>query len=243
MSGPFTTEALLLKATDKGEDDRSVVLLTPDHGRVSALAKRARGSRRRFGAALQQFCLFEAALRPKSGGLVFLEAATAKEFPLGSAAGWDSMAAGWLFLDLADALCTAGTAHPAYFELVLGGLRRLGKGLEDSAAVRLSVLWGSLELAGWAPDLRACSGCGSEGPWPDLGLDPARGLLCPDCRATGSPALDQAVLQAWRRAAQGQAQSAPPAAAEQGLLRWAEYHVGRALPSAAMAASPAWGAP
>ena len=32
MSAPFTTEALLLKATDKGEDDRSVVLLTPDHG-------------------------------------------------------------------------------------------------------------------------------------------------------------------------------------------------------------------
>jgi DNA repair protein RecO (recombination protein O) len=243
VKGPFTTEALLLRSTDKGEDDRAVVLLTPEQGRLTALAKHARGSKRRFGAALQPFCLFEAALRPRGGGLAFLESVTALEFPLGSAPGFDAMAAAWLFLDLADALCTAGTSQPAYFELLLGGLRRLGRGSESAASVRISVLWGSLELAGWAPDLDACAGCGSKGPWKGLSLDPARGLLCPSCRPAGTMSFAGDFLALWRSAAQGQPMADAPAEAEQALLRWAEFHAGRAFPSAALALPPATAPP
>jgi len=232
--GSFVTEALLLRSTDRGEDDRSVVLLTPGHGRVAALAKRARGSRKRFGAALQAFCLFEAALRPRGGGLVFLENATAREFPLGMEPDWEGMASGWLFLDLADALATAGTSHPEFFELVLGGLRRLGKGGEAPAAVRLSVLWGALAQAGWAPDLERCVACGSQGPWQGLALDPARGLLCPRCRRAPLAALDSGALEQWRCAAAGRPIAAPTPEAEQGLLLWAEHHAGRALRSASL---------
>ena len=43
LQGP----ALLLKAADRGEDDRLLTLLTPEHGRVPALARHARGSKRR----------------------------------------------------------------------------------------------------------------------------------------------------------------------------------------------------
>jgi DNA repair protein RecO (recombination protein O) len=233
--GAFTTPALLLRSMDRGDDDRVVFLLTPAHGRVSALARHARGSRRRFGAALQPFCLFEAALRPRDGGFFYLNTVAALEFPLGAEASWESMAAGWLFLDLADALATSGTAQPAFFELVLGGLRRLGTGAEGAAAVRLSVLWGSLEQAGWAPDLERCVACGSAGAWPDFSMDAARGgLLCPSCRGEGGLVLPPEVLDQWKDLARGAAPRACLPEAERGLLRWIEYHTGRALLSASL---------
>jgi DNA repair protein RecO (recombination protein O) len=235
MNAVFTSEALLLRSTDRGDDDRIVFLLTPTHGRVAALAKRARGSRRRFGAALQAFCLFEAALLPRDGGFFYLNSAAAREFPLGSDPGFEAMAAAWLFLELADALATAGTAHPAFFELVLGGLRRLGRSAEGVEAVRLSVLWGSLDMAGWAPDLERCAACGKEGPWPDCALDAARGgLLCPDCRGPGAPVLGAEVLAQWKDLARGRPPGFCLPAAEAGLLRWIEYHAGRELRSASL---------
>jgi DNA repair protein RecO (recombination protein O) len=235
MQGSFSTAALLLRSTDRGDDDRIVFLLTPAHGRVAALAKRARGSRRRFGAALQPFCLFEAALLPRDGGFFYLNSVAAQEFPLGTEPSLESMAAAWLFLELADALATAGTAHPAFFELVLGGLRRLGLGAEGPAAVRLSVLWGSLDMAGWAPDLERCVACASPGPWPDCSLDAARGgLLCPACRAAGASILRPEVLAQWKDLAQGRPLAKCLPQAEAGLLRWVEYHTGQALRSVSL---------
>jgi len=235
MSAPITSPALLLRSTDKGDDDRMVVLLTPAYGRVAALAKHARGSRRRFGAALQPFCLFEASLRSREGGFFYLNSVTAMEFPLGAEPGLDLMTAAWMFLDVADAFSTSGTAHPAFFELVLGGLRRLGIGAEGNYAVRLSVLWGSLELAGWAPDLDFCVACGSPGPWQDLSLDANRGgLLCPSCRSAGATVFPADVLTQWRALAQGLPPGPCLPQAEAGLLRWIEYHCGQALRSVSL---------
>ena len=51
MSG-LRTEALLLRALDFGESDRIVHLLTPERGRVAAIAKGARRSVRRFPGTL-----------------------------------------------------------------------------------------------------------------------------------------------------------------------------------------------
>lgn len=236
MGAPWTAQALLLRAFDRGDDDRSVILLTPDHGRVAALAKHARGSKRRFGASLQAFCLFEASFRSRPGGAVFLEDAQAREFPLGASPGLEALSSGWLLLELAEAFCSDGNAHPAFFELVLGGLRRLGMGAEAPGAVRLSVLSGALALEGWAPDLERCARCGSVPPWPRFSLDALKGgCLCQDCMPPGAVALEEGARQAWLSAFQGRPLGALPPKAEEPLLRWAEYQCGRPLKSAAFA--------
>ena len=52
-SGPsLATQCLVLRVVDYGDADRIVTLLTAAHGKISALAKGARSSRRRYGAAL-----------------------------------------------------------------------------------------------------------------------------------------------------------------------------------------------
>lgn len=226
--------ALLLRALDRGDDDRWLSFLTPDQGRVHAIARHARGSSRRFAGALQPFVLIEAALRQRPGGLFFLEEARAVEFPLGTEPGLEALGAGWLFLELAEQFCSQGQEQAAFFELVLGALRRSGKGAEDLGALRLSVLWSALELEGWAPDLERCHRCGRElaaeaSLQPQLG-----GLLCGDCLPRAKGALGPEGLAALRHAAAGRVQGPPPPAAEAALLDWAEQQIGRPLRSARM---------
>jgi DNA repair protein RecO len=49
----FTADALILRTYKLGESDRLVVFLTRDRGKKRGVAKNARQSRRRFGAALE----------------------------------------------------------------------------------------------------------------------------------------------------------------------------------------------
>jgi DNA repair protein RecO (recombination protein O) len=202
--------ALLLKSTDTGDDDKAVTLLNPEHGRFGALARHARASKRRFGPALQPFCLFEAAWRPKPSGLSFLENVHALEFPLGADPGLEALGSAYLFLELALELCPLAEPQPAFFELVLGGLRRLGKGAEAAAAVRLSVLWGALGLAGLAPDLDSSAG------WAGL-------------------KLDQKDLKALQEAAGGRPILDPRPRAERVLQELLALHLGRPLRTAGLA--------
>ena len=58
------TEAVVLRVSDLGDYDRVVTLLTAQLGKVSAVAKGAKRSRRRFGAALSPFGHGEATLVP-----------------------------------------------------------------------------------------------------------------------------------------------------------------------------------
>jgi|GEM_PF-3997064 len=210
------------------------VLLTPEQGRLPALARHARGSRRRFGATLQPFCLFDATLRPSSGGLFFLEQTQAREFPLGSEPSLECLSAAWLALELAEQLCQQAQPQQAFFELVLGTLRRLGLGAEDRGAVRLSLLWGSLSLEGWAPDPGHCARCGQ--PKVPVALSMAAGGgLCKDCwRPQDGPSYGAEAGLAWQQAAQGRPIPTAPAGAEEALLRWISDHTGRELRSPAM---------
>ncbi|HEX5101745.1 MAG TPA: recombination protein O N-terminal domain-containing protein, partial [Polyangiaceae bacterium] len=63
-----TTHALLLKRVEYGEADLVLTLFTERFGRISALARAARKSTRRFGGALEPMHTLEVALeeRPKS---------------------------------------------------------------------------------------------------------------------------------------------------------------------------------
>jgi DNA repair protein RecO (recombination protein O) len=238
MASSRTALGLLLKSADTGDADRAVTLLTAEHGRFGALARHARASKRRFGPALQPFCLFEAAWKPRSGALAFLESAHAVEFPLGADPGLDALGSAYLFLELAQELCPLSEPQPAFFELVLGGLRRLGKGAESAAAVRLSVLWGALSLAGLAPSLEACAVCGRSWPLEAGALAPsAGGALCANCApGRGGGLLDQGAWEALLQASQGQPQAAASPRAEEALLGWLAYQLGRPLRTADLTA-------
>jgi recombinational DNA repair protein (RecF pathway) len=70
------SEAVLLRSVDFGESDRIVHFLTSDRGRLTAIAKGARRSRRRFPGTLDVFnrLEIEGRLKPRAS-MAFLEQA------------------------------------------------------------------------------------------------------------------------------------------------------------------------
>jgi len=72
----YEGEALVLRVVEHGESDLIVRMLTPDHGRLTAIAKGARRSVRRFPGTLDIFNLLLVGVRRRGrAGMGFLEQA------------------------------------------------------------------------------------------------------------------------------------------------------------------------
>jgi DNA repair protein RecO (recombination protein O) len=196
------TEALLLKAVDYGESDRIVTLLTRDFGKVSALARGARRSRKRFGGALQPCCHLEVELGSGRGELARLAQASIKRaYPrllgdlrklrlAGAALEWVREATPMrepevrIFDAAVHMLEATEAATTAHGELLLSFDARL------------------LALVGFAPGLERCAGCGRRAP-PDQAaqFDPKVGAIV--CRACGGGPIHLSAGTRRRLAAAG----------------------------------------
>jgi DNA repair protein RecO (recombination protein O) len=69
------TDALLLRATDYRDADRIVTLFTREAGKLSAVARGARGSKRRFAGSLEPYAIIRVELEEKRGTLLNLKRA------------------------------------------------------------------------------------------------------------------------------------------------------------------------
>ncbi len=188
---PVHTRALLLKQVDTGESDRVVTLLTEDLGKVSAIARGARRSRKRFGAALALFVMAEAELRARStSSLHVLTGYQALEIHAGIGRDIAAIAHASYATELVEALCPTGHPDPELFELLLEMYGVLAS--EPATGERLRIFeLRLLTVAGLAPQLSVCVACGRDvfNEPERLGMDVGRGgVVCADC---GRP--DQAI--------------------------------------------------
>ncbi|MBI2059673.1 MAG: DNA repair protein RecO [Nitrospirae bacterium] len=158
----LATEAIVLKATPFGESDRLVTLFTREAGLLSAMAKGAQRSRKRFGGTLDSLSKVQAMVQwRKSNAMPLLAAASLVDFGLGIRSDlrrvaqasymgeliWRGSKPGVRMMDLYDACC-----------LVLGRLAAEGPEPDTLA-------WFLLKLQtahGYRPKLDVCSIC--QGP-------------------------------------------------------------------------------
>ena len=201
----LTTLAIVLRAVNYGEADRIVTLLGRDTGRVSALARGARKSQRRFAGGLSLCALGTAALRERPGAdLATLERFDATEsYPaLGSDVA--RMAHAAYAAELVGKLCAPHQVEPAAFDWMAAFLRLLDR--EGASAERLRVFEiGLLAGLGFGPVLDTCAACGGErfagraGAEVSFRWDPDRGgAVCTACARGGRP-LPPAAREALMR--------------------------------------------
>lgn len=161
MSPPARfVEALLLKKIPYGESDVVATLLTPTEGRVGALARGARSSRKRFGGALDFFTLLQAELSAGRGGmpkLLSVEMVRSYENVRGDV---DRFAAGGHFLEVARLGTREDDPAPEYFYLLRAALEALDTGADPASLVRVfQARW--LAAMGYGLGSAACAACGA----------------------------------------------------------------------------------
>jgi DNA repair protein RecO (recombination protein O) len=161
-----TTEALVLRAVDLGESDRIVHLLVPDAGRLTAIAKGARRSVRRFPGTLDLFNHLRVQVeRRRSTGLARLEQATLIEAFTPLRAEPARFALGCYLLELLDRLAPEGGARAdgrRLFAFALSALRTVATPRRIDTRLRTLLELRALDALGLRPELRSCVRCGAE---------------------------------------------------------------------------------
>ncbi len=180
----YRTRALVLRTFDHGESDRLVHLYTEELGRVSAIAKGARRSRRRFPGTLEVFSVIDVRIvDPPRSSLMRLESAKLA----GSFGGLvDSLPRYAIACQLVELLDRLTAEREPASDLLRFGIGALDVISESEADRLLAVLVLAKTLArlGYRPQLERCALCGSELPGGgEVGFDPRQGgAVCPTCR-------------------------------------------------------------
>lgn len=201
------TPAIVLRAVNYGESDRIVTLFGRDTGSLSALARGARKSQRRFAGGLGLCAVGTATLRERPGADIL----TFEQFDLSSphgALGADvaRIAHAGYAAELVGKLCAPRQVEAAVYDAAVAFLDLLDR--DGASAERLRVfeltLLGAL---GFGPVLETCAACGGArfGGRPSSEMafrwDPDRGgAICVACARGGRP-LSAPVRQALVRLA------------------------------------------
>lgn len=234
---PTWTPAIVVGGSDYGEADRIVRFLSPDHGRVSALARRARASRKRFGGALDLGNRVEVALRPGRGTLAHADEVRLLDGRLGARADLERLALLAHSCEVCAALAREEHPEPRLFGLLdMAGVLLDGMTGPPGALFRIAVEAKALTFAGFAPVLGACAVCGGAPEEPMGLLRTGEGAAHARCRA-GAPAslhFLRAVEGARRRPLRDLIDEPAPPGPTWALAEAIESHLGRELRSRAL---------
>lgn len=186
----LSTDGLIVREQNVGENDRLVVALTRRRGLITAFAPGARRLKNRNASSTGLLCYSNLTFfRNKDTYKVDEASAIEVFFSLRSDIVKLSLAQ--YFCELSLCLAPEGTEAEDFLRLALNGLHFLASGGRSELLIKSVMELRMLSLAGYMPDLLACSGCGAfEGE--EMYLDTVGGsLFCGQCRrmAAGSGLL------------------------------------------------------
>ncbi len=155
-----TSAAIVLRVKDLGESDLVVSFFTREHGRLRAVAKGARRSRRRFVNCLDVLCLAELQYTRRSGGkLAFLHSGRLLEPHARIRTDFDRFSRASYMVELLEILFPLEVAEPEAFELLERGLQTLDAGA-GSGLITILYSFRIMALGGYAVHFDRCCRCG-----------------------------------------------------------------------------------
>lgn len=177
---------LVLRRVEHGEADLILTLLARSRGKISARARGARRSKRRFGAALGWFVIAETELtRRGNAELHTLVGADVREAFVDLAADPVALSHASYATELVRELLGTEQAEPAVFDLLVELYRSARRGSSRAVLRRFEIAL--LDHLGMAPDFARCAACGGAEPERfERGavLDPGgAGVVCAGCAA------------------------------------------------------------
>jgi DNA repair protein RecO (recombination protein O) len=193
----YATEAIVIGRTNFGEADRVIRLLTPEYGKISAVAKGVRKIRSRMAGHLE--LLSQVTLMLAEGkSLDVVTSARLGWYPHSLTQDYRRLSQAFMFTTMMDRLLEDRQSQPELFKLLAEALRQL----DDGAPGPLLELWFKLQLLarlGYQPELSGCQVCGTS----DAGLSyyfsaERGGIVDTACREAGDQAMPHATVKLWR---------------------------------------------
>ncbi len=215
------TAALLLRSTPYGESDSITTFLTEESGKMSAIARGARKSSKRFGGALEPIHTLAIEYEDRGTELVTLKEASVLRARIALAGRLEALEAAGTALRWARALCPARTPEPDAFVALLDMLDALDAGADARTSLAACGLR-LLSATGFGLELDQCVRCGKACPEDRAAtVDGARGgIVCQACG--GARVLIHAPVRAKaREALRGATISLEPGEADE-LVRLVE---------------------
>ena len=227
----YRARGVVLRTWRFGEADRIVVLLTPEEGKVRAVAKGVRKTRSKFGGRLEPTSHVALQLFRGRGELdIVTQAETLDRFE-GLRVDPNRFADASAMLEIVDTVAPDGDRDRRRYEMLLGALRTLDE--RPSPLVVPAFFLKVLDHEGLAPSLAACVRCGSDGPLVAIDVGEG-GVFCQTCRrgrslSDGALAVMRAVLGGGLSAALAVVDQQVCAEGDQVVTEAAEYHLERRL--------------
>ena len=233
------TQAFVLRATDYRDADRIVTLLTRRFGRIGAIARSARRSRKRFGGRLEACMHLDVGLQMGRGDLATLTDANVLDAHLGILQALPRMRAAGAGLELVRLVAPENAEDARLFDTLADYLRLLETLEPDHApSAVLAFSARALALAGLTPGLDVCGVSGRRCPADQSAFfDPGRGTIVSRAHG-GGPFLLAASTRAqlvrglgadWQHARFGTSERRE---ASEAIWAFVSVHVGKELSGA-----------
>lgn len=154
----FSTDALILRAVDRGENDKLLTVLAADFGKFYAISKGAHSMKRHELAAGEPFVWSNMEFYER-GGVKWVRSATAIETFPGLRYDMDKMFLAAYFCEVAAELSDEREPAGEILPLTLNALYKLSS-TEDNARVKGAFEMRAAAVSGFCPELDYCIRCG-----------------------------------------------------------------------------------
>lgn len=198
----MTTDALIIRENNNiGESDRFVTALTRDLGVIRASARGAREMKSRHASATQLLSYSRLTIH-RGREKYIIEDAKPLEVFFGLRTDIQKLALAQYFCELSCVLCPAEEPAEDFLRLMLNAFYFLANDKRSPMLIKSVLELRMLGLAGFMPDLLACTSCGAYESEPIWFYPKAGTLLCDACHVrspiSGGVSLPMDVLSAMR---------------------------------------------
>lgn len=190
----------MLRGRDLREADRILTIVTPDRGKVRAVAKGVRKMTSKKSGHLEPFCRCAMLLAQGHDLDVIVQVEMIEPF-MRLRTDLDLLGPAYYLAELVDIFCEEESGNRTLYDAFVATLVALDVGADVAATCRWFELF-ILTLNGLAPSWSACAGCNAPvaADVPYVYSIERGGLLCPACRQLDvlAPPIETATIKALR---------------------------------------------
>lgn len=176
----FTTDALVLKSIEVGDNDRLLTLLTPENGRISVMAKGVKSIRSKNSAIAQPFIYGNYEIYRKND-MNWLRSGSLIEYFPGIREDIEGLSLATYLSDVACEITGEFVSGVEILRMTLNTLYAASKKIRPLKQLKAVYEWRSAGYSGYLPNINKCYKCGAQSR-ELFYLDVMNGsIICSDC--------------------------------------------------------------